>query len=91
MHGEADFLPGIRVECYGGCAVLLLRSAAAVAHQDRLTQALAATLGHDDIVIRHQISDLRRNEVSTSHASGRAIEPERLLEGRELGQRYEIA
>ena len=90
VHGEGDFLPGVRVECYGDCAVLLLRCAAACAHTAALVDGLRTILGHDDIIIREQIDDLRRAPVQARHSSGRALVADREITGLEFDQKYVV-
>ncbi|MFW5846361.1 MAG: hypothetical protein ACOCXJ_09060, partial [Planctomycetota bacterium] len=63
VHGEADFLPGARLERYGDCLVLLLQAPCLRPWRDSLAAASQALLPQATLVLREQYNDLRQREV----------------------------
>lgn len=89
VHGEGDFLPGLRVERYGSVFVMLIRSQAMLAWEadlvEGLQRCLAASAIDGDIVIKHQLDDLRRSAMTINLASGQPVDAERSIVVHENG------
>ncbi|NRA40258.1 MAG: class I SAM-dependent rRNA methyltransferase [Planctomycetes bacterium] len=63
VHGEADFLPGLRIEVYNHCMVILCRSLAMLAHKDELLSTLKKLFPAFDLIFKKQIQDIRTEKV----------------------------
>lgn len=61
IHGESDGLPGLIVDCYGGCLVVQFLSTGADAWRDTTADALVALTGVNDIYERSD-ADVRELE-----------------------------
>nr|MDA3962034.1 class I SAM-dependent methyltransferase [Planctomycetota bacterium] len=85
VHGEGDFLPGLRVERYADVLVMLVRTAAMAAHAKALAAALHAQCPAARIVIREQLDDLRRRDISNRSFDGSTIDPDEQVLGHEFG------
>ena len=102
IHGEADFLPGFRVERYAGMLVVVVLAACAMPNVDALCAALAVQMPAAVIVIKDHREDLRRAEVATrvwqagsvrgdvGAAESASPDVETLVMGRELGVEYPL-
>lgn len=94
VHGEADFLPGFRVERYADVFVMLVLAECAARHAGAVATALAARAAalvpSPTLVRREHKDDLRKEDVSTRAIGGRALDPEAIVVGRELGVRYPL-
>jgi 23S rRNA (cytosine1962-C5)-methyltransferase len=99
IHGEADFLPGFRVERYAGMLVVVVLAACAMPHVEALCAALAAQMPGAVIVIKDHREDLRRADVATrvwqeSRRPGAdgvpAPDADTVVTGRELGVAYPL-
>jgi 23S rRNA (cytosine1962-C5)-methyltransferase len=90
VHGEADFLPGLRVERYGPVFVVMVLADCASPYADALCASLQGRLPDAVIVRREHRDDLRREEVSSRRHGGGALDPEAVVIGRELGVRYPL-
>ncbi len=94
VHGEADGLPGLRVERLGACLNAIVTAACILPHLDA---ALGALAGHGRIIVHEHLADLRRAGVRTrawhpgapSSSSAGAM-AELVLPGRELGVTYPL-
>ncbi|MCK6488696.1 MAG: class I SAM-dependent methyltransferase [Planctomycetes bacterium] len=85
VHGEADFLPGLRIERYGAVLVVVVLAGCIIPHLDPLCQALAALQPGSQIVIKDHRDDLRRKDVAVRRWGGGAVDPEQVVVVRELG------
>lgn len=86
VHGEADFLPGLRVERYADVLVVLVLADCIAPHIDALCGALAQRLAGARIVVRDHRADIRREEVRARLWNSTAIlDPEESVIGHELG------
>ena len=74
-HGEADFLPGVRIERLGEVVVVLVQAACALPHLPALTAALAQRLPTARIVVREHLDDLRRAPAAARLADGSPLPP----------------
>ncbi len=90
VHGEGDFLPGLRVERYGPVVVVLVLAACITPHLPAITAALARHLPGATLVVREHMDDLRRQEVKTRRLDGRPLDPDEVVVARELGLTYPL-
>ncbi|MBA3708571.1 MAG: class I SAM-dependent rRNA methyltransferase [Planctomycetes bacterium] len=90
VHGEADFLPGLRVERYGSIFVVLVLAACAAPAVGAVCETLLELQPQAKVVVREHRDDLRREEVVSRQWSGGALEPDAVVIGREFGVRYPL-
>lgn len=90
VHGEADGLPGVRIERYGELLVVLLTTAAAAVHADALAAAAQALLPEARVLVRLHREDLRRANVEDRPWGGWRIDPQAVLTATELDVRYPL-
>ncbi|MBA3938098.1 MAG: class I SAM-dependent rRNA methyltransferase, partial [Planctomycetes bacterium] len=90
VHGEADFLPGLRVERYGDVVVVLVLAACAAPHVAAACAWLVERMPGATVVVRDHLDDLRREDVSTRRIDGGAVDPETVVVARELGVRFPL-
>jgi len=70
VHGEADFIPGLRVERYGDVLVVEVRCDAIARYADAVATALAGLMPAARIVIKDHRDDLRRSPVANRMFDG---------------------
>jgi 23S rRNA (cytosine1962-C5)-methyltransferase len=87
VHGEADGLPGLRVERYATVLVVMMRSECARPAIDPVCRFLAQQSPQATIVIREHREDMRRAAPTSRAWDGKTLDPEAVIEGRELGVR----
>ena len=87
VHGEADFLPGLRIDRLGDVLVVVVQATALHPHLPALVDALAACAPGARIVIREHLDDLRRTETATRLVGGPLPPPDTTVEVRERGVR----
>ncbi len=85
VHGEADGLPGLRVERYGNVIVVLELAACAASAAAAIARAVAARLPGTVVVIRQHREDLRRAGPISRRLDEVAIDPEVEVTAHELG------
>lgn len=94
VHGEGDFLPGLRIERYGDVFVVVVFAECIAAHVDVVCKALAKrareVVATPIIVVRDHKDDLRREGVQSRRLDGQPLDPEAVVIGRELGVRYPL-
>jgi 23S rRNA (cytosine1962-C5)-methyltransferase len=94
VHGEADFLPGLRIERYGSVFVVLVFADCIGPYVDAVCAALhdvaKEVVASPVIVVREHRDDLRRAGVSERRWDGLPIDAEAVVEGRELGCRFPL-
>ncbi len=90
VHGEADFLPGLRVERYATVFVVLVLADCALPYADEICRSLQRRHPEAVVVRRDHRSDLRREDVTTRRYGGGDLDPEAIVIGRELGVRYPL-
>ncbi len=93
VHGEADFLPGFRVERYAGVMVVVVLAECAAPHVDAVCAALAGWAPGAAIVVKDHREDLRRGEVATRRwgtAGAAELAADTVVEGRELAVVYPL-
>ena len=90
IHGEADFLPGLRVERYASVLVVLVLAECMKPHVDAVCSALYALMPSATLVVRDHRDDLRCAAVADSRWGGGALDPEAVIEGRECACRYPL-
>jgi 23S rRNA (cytosine1962-C5)-methyltransferase len=90
VHGEADALPGLRVERFGRCLSATITAACILPWLDRILAALAERLPDARIVVHEHLADLRRAGVQTRAWPRGAIDPAAIHPGRELGVDYPL-
>jgi len=85
VHGEADGLPGLRIERYADVLVVLVLADCAATAIEPICATLAELLPQARIVVREHRDDLRREAVATRFIGGDCPGPETLVEAREFG------
>lgn len=90
VHGEADFLPGLRVERYASVLVVLVLAECIAPHVEAVCAALHDLLPAAAILVRDHRDDLRRAPVQDRVWGGGPLDPEALITGRELGCRFPL-
>lgn len=90
VHGEADGLPGLRVERYADVLVVVALADCITPHLDAVAAALASHLPQARIVVREHLDDLRREDVRTRLVGGTLPDPGTEVEGREFGVRLPL-
>ncbi len=85
VHGEADYLPGLRVERFGDVLVVVVFSACIQPHLDGVLAGLAAVAPTLRVVVKDHRDDLRRQAVATRWAAGGQPDEDEVVTGRELG------
>ena len=90
VHGEADGLPGLRVERLGSCLNAVVTAACILPHLDAVLRALAGELPGATVLVHEHLADLRRAGVQTRLWPAGTADPELAVEGRELGVRYPL-
>ena len=89
VHGEADFLPGLRVERYGDVLVAVVLADCLMPHLDGVCLALSGLLPGATVVVRDHRDDVRRSAVSSwrwQAAGGQgALDAEAVITAHELG------
>jgi 23S rRNA (cytosine1962-C5)-methyltransferase len=89
VHGEGDYLPGLRIERYADTFVVLVLAPCAAPYADALGQALLARHPGAVVVRRDHQEDLRREAATTRFLAGGA-EADAIVLGRELGVTYPL-
>lgn len=90
VHGEADFLPGLRVERYASVFVVLVLADCALPYADEICRSLQRRLPDAVVVRRDHRTDLRREDVTTRRYGGGELDPDAVIIGRELGVQYPL-
>ena len=90
VHGEADGLPGLRVERHADVLVVLVLADCAAPAVDAVCAAAARLLPGARIVVRDHRDDLRVRDVATRLHGGADADPEATVLGREFGLRYPL-
>jgi 23S rRNA (cytosine1962-C5)-methyltransferase len=90
VHGEADFLPGLRVERYASVLVVLVLADCATPYVDEICRSLQGRMPDAVVVRRDHRDDLRRENVTTRRYDGGPLDPEAVVIGRELGVQYPL-
>lgn len=85
VHGEADFLPGLRVERYADVLVVEVRCDAIARYADAVAIALAGLMPSARIVIKDHRDDLRRSPVANRMGNGSLPPADEAVLVRELG------
>jgi 23S rRNA (cytosine1962-C5)-methyltransferase len=95
VHGEADGMPGLRIERYGDALIVLVLATCQEPHIEATCVALHTIAPTHRIVVRLHLDDLRREEAQTWHwippasaeaASTRgAVDAEEIIPVKELG------
>jgi len=90
VHGEGDFLPGLRVERYASVFVVLVLADCATPYVDEICRSLQRRVPDAIVVRRDHRSDLRREDVTSRRYGGGELDPEAIVIGRELGVKYPL-
>ncbi len=85
VHGEADGLPGLRIERYADLVVIICTAACALPALPTVCAGLRVLQPGARLVIREHLDDLRRRQVRTRLADGSQPDPATLVRVRELG------
>jgi 23S rRNA (cytosine1962-C5)-methyltransferase len=89
IHGEADFLPGLRAERYADVLVLEVRCAAIAPYVDTIAGTLVELMPEARVVIKDHRDDLRQAAVANRAWNGPYLDPETVVPIRELGVQLE--
>jgi 23S rRNA (cytosine1962-C5)-methyltransferase len=90
VHGEADFLPGLRVERYAAVFIVLVFADCAGPYADEICRNLQRRLPDAIVVRREHRTDLRREDVTSRRFGGGDLDAETVVIGRELGVQYPL-
>ncbi len=90
VHGEADFLPGIRVERYSDVWVVLVLAGCAEPYADAICTSIASRVPKATVVRRDHRDDLRREDVRTRRLGGGELDPDAVIQAKELGIVYPL-
>ncbi len=90
VHGEADFLPGVRIERYAHVIVVLVLAGCAAPYADALCRSLQGRFPAAVVVLKDHQEDLRQAPVSARRCDGLPLDPEEVVQARELGVRYPL-
>ncbi|HEX3134286.1 MAG TPA: class I SAM-dependent methyltransferase [Planctomycetota bacterium] len=90
VHGEGDFLPGLRVERYASVFVVLVLADCATPYVDEICRSLQRRMPEAIVVRRDHRSNLRREDVTSRRFGGDELDPETLVIGKELGVQYPL-
>ena len=90
VHGEADFLPGIRVERYSDVWVVLVLAGCAEPYADAICTSIASRAPEATVVRRDHRDDLRREDVRTRRLGGGELDPDTVIQAKELGIVYPL-
>lgn len=88
VHGEADGLPGLRVDRFGPCLSAVVSAACILPWLDGALAALTARLPGCRVVVHEHLGDLRRCPVRSRLPA--AARPDEEIDGRELGVTYAL-
>lgn len=86
VHGEADGLPGVRVERYGPAVIVLLRAPCARPALDAVCACLREQLPDAPIAIREHLD----GKQGGTQGWKEKLDPETVIEGLELGVRLQL-
>lgn len=90
VHGEADGLPGLRVERLGRWLSATVTAACILPHLDGVLTALGKRLPGCQIVVHEHLDDLQVAEVRSRRWPDGAVDATAVAEGRELGVRFPL-
>jgi len=90
VHGEADHLPGLRVERYGDVYVVVVLATCAAPYVDAVCQRLRESFSEASIVVRDHRDDLRREDVRSRLYGGGELISDATVIGTELGVSYPL-
>lgn len=90
VHGEADGLPGLRVERFGMCLSAVVTAPCIMPWLDVALRSLADCLPGARIVVHDHLTDLRQGGVRTRAWPDGAVDPEAVVQGQELGLIYPL-
>ena len=89
VHGEADYLPGLRVERYADVMVVVVLAECLTPHLDALCRALLGCLPTATVVVRDHRDDLRVRETASwrwlPDGKKEVLDPQAMVIGHELG------
>lgn len=90
VHGEADGLPGLRVERYGACLSAIVTAACIQPWLEAALRALADLLPGARIVVHEHLTDMRQGGVRSRAWPDGVLDAEAVVAGRELGLGYPL-
>ncbi len=90
VHGEADGLPGLRVERYASWIIVLVSASCAERHVEAVVAELQQLQPQSRILVRLHLEDLRRSSVLDRPIGGWSLDPGEVVLGRELGVVYPL-
>jgi 23S rRNA (cytosine1962-C5)-methyltransferase len=88
VFGEADGLPGLIADRYGGQLVVQFQSAGAEAHRNVLLDALVAATGCENVFDRSDSGGRAREGLPPAHGVARGAEPPARIGIREHARRF---
>jgi 23S rRNA (cytosine1962-C5)-methyltransferase len=90
VHGEADGLPGLRVERFGNCLSVVITAACILPWLDAALGTLADALPGCLIVVHDHLTDLRQGGVQSRLWPAGRLDADLLINARELGVTYPL-
>ena len=90
VHGEGDFLPGLRVERYASVFVVLVLADCALPYADEICRSLQRRMPDAVVIRRDHRSDLQRDDVSSRRFGGGELDPEAVIIGHEFGVSFPL-
>jgi len=90
VHGEADGLPGVRIERFGTVLVVMLLAGCAEPYLEVILATTQELFPAAQVLLRSHRDDLRRAAVADRPYGAWRIDPERIITGRELGSTYPL-
>ncbi|MHC5068545.1 MAG: class I SAM-dependent methyltransferase [Planctomycetota bacterium] len=90
VHGEADFLPGLRVERYADVLCVTAFTSGIAPHLDAICRTLHDHAPDCRIVTREHLADLRQRDIRTRMWDGSVLDRDAKSLGRELDVSMEL-
>ncbi len=91
VHGEADFLPGLRVERYGNIIVLVLLAPCMQVYLDKLIAAAQNCAPEARLVIKEHTTDIRKEQIRCYDRNRQNCDPNETVIAQECGAFIEVA
>ncbi len=85
VHGESDFIPGLRIELLGPVVLILLRAPCIKVYLNDIIQWCAKHFPELEIIIKEHMDDLRKHPLRSYGPNEQSLDPKREYIGKELG------
>lgn len=90
VHGEADGLPGLRVERFASCLSVVVTAPCILPWLESVLRTLADCLPGCTVVVHDHLTDLRQGGVRSRRWPDGALDADLAVTGRELGVAYPL-